>query len=67
MSGEAPKVFFTHRVSGSPDDNPMEKWYGCIRDTLEKCSVDMSLKKKKKKAGKCTEQSFFNHFLLLNL
>lgn len=65
--GEATKVFFTHRVSGSPDDNPMEKWYDCIRDTLHNCSgVDVSLKKKKKKAGKRLINKFYNGIVLLD-
>jgi nucleoside 2-deoxyribosyltransferase len=50
--GEVTKVFFTHKVSGTPDDNPMDKWYDYIRGTLEKHSIDVSLKKKKKKADR---------------
>lgn len=49
--GDSTKVFFTHRVSGTPEQDPMEKWYDCVRGNLEKYSIDVSLKKKKKKAG----------------
>ena len=46
------KVFFTHRVSGAPTEDPNGKFYDAIATAIEECpTVLLEKKKKKKKAG----------------